>query len=245
MASMSVEERVQDFIKKVRVNGGKLSDYFCGMTNNVARRIKEHGNVSVICRTDCDTKKTARNLMNQLERAGFDVDPDIMSGQDDSINVYIYKKTIHSVEQLKRTVEITFDKRGYKEDECDEIPENKGIYACFACDKEMKENKYQNLELKYIGMTEDGFQTRIKKHIEEDHPSWKRRIKSTQQLIYVLADFESDILQSVEAALIYCNQPPENSEYRDGYQGEYHTLTVNCKGAHSKIYAINTTTFNG
>lgn len=109
----------------------------------------------------------------------------------------------------------------------------------------MKENKYQNLELKYIGMTEDGFQTRIKKHIEEDHPSWKRRIKSTQQLIYVLADFESDILQSVEADLIYCNQPPENSEYRDGYQGEYHTLTVNCKGAHSKIHAINTATFNG
>lgn len=49
MASMSVEERVQDFIMKVRVNGGKLSDYFCGMTNNVARRIKEHGSVSVIC----------------------------------------------------------------------------------------------------------------------------------------------------------------------------------------------------
>ena len=240
---MSVEERVKDFIKKVSQYGGKLSDYYCGMTNNVVRRSKEHGNVNIICKTDCDTKKTARNLMSQLQDAGFDVDPDIMSGQDDSINIYVYKKTRQSVEQLSRTVEITFGTRGYKEDEYDEIPQNKGIYACFACDKTMKDNKFQNLELKYIGMTEDGFQARIQKHKDEDHDSWKRRIKSTQQLIYVLAEYDSDILQSVEAALIYCNQPPENSEYRDGYQGEYHTLTVNCKGAHSTILATNTATF--
>lgn len=242
---MSVEERVQDFIRKVSVYGGKLSDYFCGMTNNVVRRSKEHGNVSIICRTDCDTKKTARNLMNQLNDAGFDVDPDIMSGQDDSINVYIYKKTMQSFEMLKRTVEITFGTRGYTEREIDEIPNNKGIYACFACDKLMNNGKYQNLELKYIGMTYDGFQKRIRKHVEEDHPDWKKKIKNTQQLIYVIADFDSDILQSVEAALIYCNQPTENSEYRDGYQGEYHTLTVNCKGAHSTIHASNTATFKG
>ena len=104
---MSVEERVQDFIGKVSTYGGKLTDYFCGMTNDVARRSKEHGNVRIICQTDCDTKETARNLMNQLKEAGFDVDPDIMSGQDDSINVYVYKKTMHSVETLERTVEIT------------------------------------------------------------------------------------------------------------------------------------------
>lgn len=245
MASMSVEERVQDFIGKVSAYGGKLTDYFCGMTNDVARRSKEHGNVRIICQTDCDTKKTARNLMNQLKEAGFDVDPDIMSGQDDSISVYVYKKTMHSVETLERTVEITFGTRGYTEREIDDISENKGIYACFACDKVLKDRKYQNLELKYIGMTYDGFQKRIRKHIEEDHPNWKKRIRSTQQLVYVIADFDSDILQSVEAALIYCNQPAENSEYRDGYQGEYHTLTINCKGAHSTIHATNTATFKG
>ena len=152
---------------------------------------------------------------------------------------------MHSVETLERTVEITFGTRGYTEREIDDISENKGIYACFACDKVLKDREYQNLELKYIGMTYDGFQKRIRKHIEEDHPNWKKRIRSTQQLVYVIADFDSDILQSVEAALIYCNQPAENSEYRDGYQGEYHTLTINCKGAHSTIHATNTATFKG
>jgi predicted GIY-YIG superfamily endonuclease len=245
MASMTVEERTLDFIRKASVHGGKLSDYFCGMTNNVARRSKEHGNVSIICKTNCDTKKTAYNLMNQLKKAGFDVDPDILSGQDDSINVYVYKKTRLSAEQLKRTVEITFGNRGYTEEEIGDIPEMKGIYACFACDKELRNSKYQNLELKYIGMTEDGFRTRIQKHKDEDHPDWKKRIKSTQQLIYVIAEFNNEILQSVEAALIYSNQPPENSEYKDGYQGEYHTLTVNCKGAHSTIHETNTATFKG
>ena len=46
--SMSVEERVQDFIKKARAYGGNLSDYFCGMTNNPERRRKEHGASSLI-----------------------------------------------------------------------------------------------------------------------------------------------------------------------------------------------------
>ncbi len=240
---MTVEQTVQDFIQRVSAYGGKLSDYFCGMTNNVKRRSKEHGIVTIIAFTECSDKETARDLMRQLKTAGFDVDSDIMSGQDDSRFVYVYKKSILSIQQLIRTVEIDFFKEGYTENAIDNLPEKNGIYACFACDKQTKDGKYQNLELKYIGMTNDGFKSRITRHKSEDHANWKKQIKETQELVYIIAELNSDILQSVEAALIYCNQPPENTEYINGYQGEYHTLTVNCKGAYATIKQNNTVTF--
>lgn len=240
---MTVEERVQDFVNKARNKGGKLSDYFCGMTNNVARRAKEHGNVSVVSHTKCHDKEVARDLMRQLQEAGFDVDPDIMSGQDDSIYVYFYKKTNFSKETLAGSVSLIFKQRWYSEEKLDDMPDTKGIYCCYVCDKKMVDNRFQNSKPIYVGMTTDGFKNRILKHQSEDHSKRKRRqnVGDDKQLVYAIAEFDNDILQSVEAALIYGNHTPENSEYIDGYQGEYHTMEVICIGAHDGLNSVNVT----
>ena len=66
-----------------------------------------------------------------------------------------------------------------------------------------------------------------------------------KQLVYAIAVFDEDILQTVEAALIRENGTPENTEYRKGYQGEYHTITVNCKGALGGLKRSVTATFVG
>lgn len=243
MADMTVEERVQDFVNKVRNKGGKLSDYFCGMTNNVARRAKEHGNVSVVSHTKCHDKEVARDLMRQLQDAGFDVDPDILSGQDDSVNVYLYKKTSLSKEVLSGSVTLEFQQSWYNEECFSYLPDTNGIYCCFVCDKKLVNNRFQNSKPIYVGMTTDGFKNRISKHQSEDHPNWKKRQKvgDDKQLVYAIAEFDNDILQSVEAALIYGNQTPENSEYIGGYQGEYHTMEVICIGAHDGLKSAKVT----
>ena len=64
-----------------------------------------------------------------------------------------------------------------------------------------------------------------------------------KQLVYAIAEFNSDILQTVEAALISENRPPENTEYIDGYQGEYHSITVNCTGYCGKLKKRITATY--
>lgn len=244
--SMSVEERVQDFIKKARAYGGNLSDYFCGMTNNPERRKKEHGASSLIGSTKCSDKDCARDLMRQLAEVGFDVDGDIMSGQDDSVNVYFYKKSKLTLQQLVKTVTIDFQQRWYDEDHLDDLPQTNGIYCCYACDKKLVNNTFQNCKPLYIGLAANGFYSRIVNgHKQKDHDNWKKNqnLGKDRQLVYAIANFNSDILQTVESALIYRNQTPENKEYRDGYQGEYHSITVNCTGYKDGLKSSVTATF--
>ena len=137
---MTIKETVKWFIEKtVETHGGKASDYFCGMTNNTARRQKEHGASALLATTKCSDKDCARDLMWALVDADFDVDKDVMSGQDDSIHVYVYKKTPTTVQKLSRTVTITFQNNWYSEAHLDLLPDTKGIYCCFSCDKKLVE----------------------------------------------------------------------------------------------------------
>ena len=68
-------------------------------------------------------------------------------------------------------------------------------------------------------------------------------MSASRQLVYAIAEFDSEVLQTVESALIYKNQTPENIEYIDGYQGEYHTITVNCNGYKDGLKSSVTATF--
>lgn len=244
--NMTVEERVKDFIRLANISGGSLSDYFCGMTNNPDRRRREHGALRLLQSTKCSDKDCARDLMRQLADAGFEVDKDIMSGQDDSLYVYVYKKTKLTMQQLTKTVTIDFQQRWYDEDNLDDLPQSNGIYCCFACDKELVNNKFQNSKPLYLGLAANGFYNRIVKgHKNKDHDIWKKNQKlgDDRQLVYAIAEFDSEILQTVESALIYKNQTPENIEYKDGYQGEYHTITVNCRGFFKGLKSAVTATF--
>jgi len=244
--SMTVEERVKDFIQRAETSGGRLSDYFCGMTNNPERRRQEHGALKLLGSTKCSDKDCTRDLMRLLAKAGFDVDPDIMSGQDDSLYVYIYKKTSLTMQQLAKTINLTFQQRWYDEDHLDDLPNTNGIYCCYACDKKLVNNTFQNSKPLYIGLAANGFKERIVNgHKPKDHDKWKKKQKmsASRQLVYAIAEFDSEVLQTVESALIYKNQTPENIEYIDGYQGEYHTITVNCNGYKDGLKSSVTATF--
>lgn len=246
---MTIAEAVKLFIEKsVNSIGGKRSDYFCGMTNNPERRRKEHGALRLIDSLDCEDKDTARDFMRALSKEGFDVDKDIMSGQDDSKVVYVYKKTILTMQQLAKTISLDFQQRWYSEDRLDDLPNTNGIYCCFSCDKALKNNTFQNSKALYIGLASNGFKKRIVDgHKPKDHERWKKNQKmgAEKQLVYAIAEFDSEILQTVESALICENGTPENTEYIDGYQGEYHCITVNCTGYYGNLKKSITATFTG
>lgn len=248
MANMTIEETVNFFISKtVTSNGGMTSNYYCGMTNNPERRRLEHGASELLCSTECSDKDCARKLMRQLAEKGFDVDKDIMSGQDDSLCIYAYKKSRQTKECLTRMVSLVFQKRWYDEDHLEDLPNSNGIYCCYACDKKLVNNTFQNSKPIYIGLASNGFYNRIVSgHKPKDHDRWKKNQKlgEDRQLVYAIAEFDTDILQTVESALIYKNQTPENSEYIEGYQGEYHSITVNCEGYRAGLKSSITATFN-
>ncbi len=97
-------------------------------------------------------------------------------------------------------------------------------------------------------MAANGFKSRIVNgHKAKDHDKWKKNQKmgKDKQLVYAIAEFDSDILQTVEAALICENGTPENTEYREGYQGEYHIITVNCCGFYGTLKKSITAIFKG
>ena len=243
---MTIEEGVKRFIANTTGNvNGYLSQYYCGMTNNPERRRKEHGALKLIDYLPCDKKEIARDFLSQLSDIGFDVDPDIMSGQDDSNIVYVYKKTSLTIQKLCKSVVLNFQKQWYSEDNLDKIPNKNGIYCCYSCDKKLINNTFQNNKPLYIGLAANGFKTRILGHKSKDHDLWKKHHKmgADKQFVYAIAEFDSDILQTVEAALISENRPPENTEYVNGYQGEYHSITVNCTGFYGKLKKSITATF--
>lgn len=245
---MTIKETVKWFIEKtVEAKGGKPSDYFCGMTNNPERRRKEHGATELLARTKCGDKDCARELMWALVDADFDVDKDIMSGQDDSVYVYVYRKSTQTKQNLSRTVTIEFNQRWYSENRLNELPETNGIYCCYSCDVKKNGDSFQNCKPLYIGMTTDGFKNRVDGHKNKDHDKWKdnQKMGSDKQLVYAIAPFDEDILQTVEAALIRENGTPENTEYKNGYQGEYHSITVNCGGPLGGLKKSITATFVG
>ena len=186
--------------------------------------------------------------MRQLAKVGFDVDGDIMSGQDDSVNVYFYKKSKLTMQQLVKTITIDFQQRWYDEDHLDELPQTNGIYCCYVCDKKLVNNTFQNSKPLYIGLAANGFYNRIVNgHKQKDHDKWKKSQKmgTDKQLVYAIAEFDSEILQTVEAALICENGTPENTEYKEGYQGEYHMISVNCSGYYGTLKTSITATFKG
>lgn len=245
---MTIEKAVKYFQERtVNTEGGNASDYFCGMTNNPERRRVEHGAMKLLASMNGSSKETARQFMRDLAEAGFDVDPDIMSGQDDSVNVYVYKKTGLTKQQLVRTVTIDFQEVWYSEEYLDKLPQTNGIYCCYSCDRALQMDHFQNSKPLYIGMAAHGFKDRINRHKTDDHDRWKKNQKmgADKQLVYAIAEFDNEILQTVESALICENRPPENTEYIDGYQGEYHTINVNCTGCCCGLKPSVTATFAG
>lgn len=230
---MTKAEIIQE-IRKACDKYKRLSynEFFCGMTNNTERRRREHGVDQLEYRIKLLKKEYAEEVLTDLQKIGFDTTMQIANGQDDSLWVYAYQKNILTEEILSSSFDLNFEKRWYNEKDYNDAPDSDGIYICLACDKNLKDDKYQSHKLIYIGMTDkQGFKTRIDQHVYKDHDSWRKNIDTkTEQLVYAIAPLSSQLLQTIEAALIFENQPVANSEYKDHYQGEYAEVTVNCSG---------------
>lgn len=208
------------------------ADYFAGATNNIKRRLHEH-NVSAFLDVYTMFKKEyAQDVLKLLADAGIDIGAEPDNGQDDSKEVYVYKKALFSIEDLVASITLDFGTKCYDDSRYDQLPDTEGIYACLACTLNRNGN-YNPEKLIYIGMTEmQGFNKRIGQHKDNDHKKWAKHYDpKKEQLVYIIAENSSDILQSIESALIYKNRPLANSEYMDHYQGEYRMITVDCKGS--------------
>lgn len=234
MANLTTEQIIENIKKNCGVEkyGGETpSNYFVGATNNPERRKAEHNIDSFVDGYTMFKKEYAQDVLTKLAEQGFDIGAEPGNGQEDSKQIYVYKKTGVSREDLICKVSINFKSGGYAEDSYDQLPDTEGIYACFACTQD-PDGSYHCERLMYIGMTKaQGFKVRINQHAAVDHKRWGRFYDSQKEhLVYVIAEDNTDILQTIESALIYKNQPLANDEFKDHYQGEYKKITVECNG---------------
>lgn len=244
---MTTEQIVENIQKNCGVGKYGMnipSDYFVGATNNLERRIAEHNIDGFVDSYSMFKKEYAQDVLCKLAELGFDIGAEPGNGQDDSKQIYVYKKTWMSKEDLIGHVCINFKFEVYDEGRYDQLPNAEGVYACFACTVN-KDGTYHCERKIYIGITEkQGFKKRIDQHVKQDHSKWKKYYDpKTEHLVYVIAEDDTDILQTIEAALIFKNQPLANDEYKDHYQGEYKKITVECSGNKGILSDVITAVF--
>ena len=91
-----------DVFVKNTINGETFdrSDYYCGITNDVERRAKEH-NAEFINYVESDSKETAIAAEILLGKNGYDIGKKAGNGaRENSVFVYIYKKTSETIEDV-------------------------------------------------------------------------------------------------------------------------------------------------
>lgn len=145
----------------------------------------------------------------------------------------VYKNGVSTI------VDLDF-KGYYQEKQIGGIEEVDGIYAAFACT--LSKDKYGKeyctpLRCIYVGMGTgtDNVRVRVGKHKNDDHPQWKKHLNEGEHILYAYAECPSNIVHDVEAALIYMNQPDENSVGKDKYTGSTHFLSVNLTGRYDTL----------
>ena len=231
-STAQIIERIKKACSVGKYGDNDASDFFVGATNNTERRLAEHNIEGYIESYIMDKKEYAQDVLKQLGEAGFDIGAEPGNGQDDSVKVYVYRKALFSEEDLVAKYSLTFKSSCYDENSYDKLPSTEGIYACFACTINRQSNNYHCEKLIYIGMTEkQGFNKRINQHVKNDHKSWSKHYDTKKEhLVYVIAEDNTDILQTIESALINKNETLANEEYVKHYHGEYRKITVECSG---------------
>ena len=247
MANMTTEQIIENIQKNCGVGkygGNAPFGYFAGATNNPERRKAEHNINRFVDSYTMFKKEYAQDVLTKLAKLGFDIGAEPGNGQDDSKQIYVYKKSLSSKEDLIGKVSINFKSGTYDEDSYDQLPDTEGIYTCFACTVN-KDGDYHCERLMYIGMTEkQGFKVRIDQHVSNDHKKWRKFYDPQKEhLVYVIAEYDTDILQTIESALIFKNQPLANDEYKDHYQGEYKQITVESNGNKGLLKGVITAVF--
>ena len=106
MADLTMKEAIQKFIDAFVKDGGNkysrtsMNGYYVGITDDLYRRSKEH-NATFLYSVKAKTKEDAVELEDELGELGFDNGDRPGNGaKDDTVNVYIYKKTKDTKEHI-------------------------------------------------------------------------------------------------------------------------------------------------
>lgn len=97
---MTIAEAVQRFNQvylRNRKTGDSKYNFYCGITNDIERREGEH-NANYLDTLKCQNADTAKDLEAALHDEGYDTGDKVGNGTDESIYVYIYRKTQTTVE---------------------------------------------------------------------------------------------------------------------------------------------------
>lgn len=130
----------------------------------------------------------------------------------------------------EQTFDLEFD--GYwRETNVSNIPSESGIYCVYECTIN-KENKLKEINrLIYIGQAGD-VNERLKNHEKRDE--WKKEISKDKVIYFSYAKVKKDILDRVEAALIFEHKPPVNTDCINEFN--YDKTTINTKGKNSMLH---------
>jgi len=107
------------------------------------------------------------------------------------------------------------------------LPTYSGVYTVYRCIYNVEEDNVSVNELIYIGKA-GNIRTRIGNH--EKTNDWEDYLEDGEILCFGYANVSEDYNERVEAALIFRNQPPENTEYKNSFP--YEETTVNLSGRH-------------
>ncbi len=89
---MTSEEALVAHIKK---DNSKFSDWYCGITNDVDKRIQAHRkeyNLKLATYVECNSKASAVALEKRMHAKGCDGDGGVGNPVADSNCVYVFKK---------------------------------------------------------------------------------------------------------------------------------------------------------
>ena len=98
---MTINETINWFISQYNNAKGFLdipSFYYCGITDNLERRAGEHNVSKYTATATCDSFETACKIEEGLHNAGFDAGKQLGNGTEDSIYVYMYRKSQYTKE---------------------------------------------------------------------------------------------------------------------------------------------------
>ncbi len=101
MPGITATDAYYFLIQNIRNNGGVFSDWYCGITNDVRRRVFEEHRLpenGLLFSCECASKGQAEAVENAFIE-GNNCAGGRGGGNDESVHVYVYKMTPNTVDE--------------------------------------------------------------------------------------------------------------------------------------------------
>lgn len=129
------------------------------------------------------------------------------------------------------TKTFSVDFEGYwREPNISGVPSKSGVYCVYACTYNSAAKTVSLGKLIYIGEA-GNVNERVAEH--EKWPTWKKHLKSGQEICVSFGYVQSSDRDRVEAALIFKHKPPVNEEYKNSFP--FDTTTINTSGRNALL----------